>query len=50
MNSSIEVKADPAVQYLLLIGDACLIHGQRIAEWCGHEVEARHGHASASCR
>jgi ring-1,2-phenylacetyl-CoA epoxidase subunit PaaC len=36
MNSSIEVKADPAVQYLLRIGDACLIHGQRIAEWCGH--------------
>lgn len=22
--------------YLLRIGDACLIHGQRLAEWCGH--------------
>ena len=22
--------------YVLRIGDACLIHGQRLAEWCGH--------------
>ena len=24
------------VAYLLRLGDACLIHGQRLAEWCGH--------------
>jgi ring-1,2-phenylacetyl-CoA epoxidase subunit PaaC len=33
---SITVQASPAVQYLLRIGDTCLILGQRIAEWCGH--------------
>ena len=28
---------DPlALAYMLRIGDACLIHGQRLAEWCGH--------------
>ncbi|NLD55240.1 MAG: phenylacetate-CoA oxygenase subunit PaaC [Burkholderiaceae bacterium] len=36
MHSSIQVSADPAVQYLLRIGDTVLIHGQRLAEWCGH--------------
>ena len=25
-----------AVAYVLRIADACLIHGQRLAEWCGH--------------
>jgi len=25
-----------ALAYVLRIGDACLIHGQRLAEWCGH--------------
>ena len=24
------------VTYLLRLGDACLIHAQRLAEWCGH--------------
>ena len=24
------------VHYVLRIADACLIHGQRLAEWCGH--------------
>ena len=33
---SIQVGANPAVQYLLRIGDACLISSQRLAEWCGH--------------
>jgi ring-1,2-phenylacetyl-CoA epoxidase subunit PaaC len=29
--------ASPAtLAYLLRLGDACLIHGQRLAEWCGH--------------
>ena len=26
----------PQVQYVLRIADACLVHGQRLAEWCGH--------------
>lgn len=26
----------PTLAYLLRIGDACLIHGQRLAEWTGH--------------
>jgi ring-1,2-phenylacetyl-CoA epoxidase subunit PaaC len=25
-----------AVTYVLRIADSCLIHGQRLAEWCGH--------------
>ncbi len=36
MTASIELRADPAVQYLLRIGDTCLILGQRLGEWCGH--------------
>lgn len=36
MQASIRVSADPAVQYLLRIGDSALILGQRIAQWCGH--------------
>ena len=34
--ASIEVSRDPSVQYLLRIGDTCLILAQRLAEWCGH--------------
>jgi ring-1,2-phenylacetyl-CoA epoxidase subunit PaaC len=36
MQASIEVPADPQLRYLLRLGDACLIHGQRLGEWCGH--------------
>jgi ring-1,2-phenylacetyl-CoA epoxidase subunit PaaC len=36
MQASIKVSRDPSVQYLLRIGDSCLIHAQRLAEWCGH--------------
>lgn len=36
MTASIELRADPAVQYLLRIGDTCLVLGQRLGEWCGH--------------
>jgi len=36
MQASIQLKNTPALQYLLRIGDTCLIHGQRLAEWCGH--------------
>jgi ring-1,2-phenylacetyl-CoA epoxidase subunit PaaC len=34
--SSITVSPHPSVQYLLRIGDTCLILAQRLAEWCGH--------------
>jgi ring-1,2-phenylacetyl-CoA epoxidase subunit PaaC len=27
---------DSRVDYVLRLGDACLVHGQRLAEWCGH--------------
>lgn len=27
---------DPSTEYVLRLGDACLIHGQRLAEWTGH--------------
>lgn len=36
MQSSIQVPADPKLQYLLRLGDTCLILGQRLGEWCGH--------------
>jgi ring-1,2-phenylacetyl-CoA epoxidase subunit PaaC len=36
MSSSITVSSDPSVQYLLRIGDTCLILAQRLGEWSGH--------------
>jgi ring-1,2-phenylacetyl-CoA epoxidase subunit PaaC len=34
---SIQIQRDdPALQYLLRVGDSCLIMAQRLAEWCGH--------------
>ncbi|MDN3919926.1 1,2-phenylacetyl-CoA epoxidase subunit PaaC [Roseateles violae] len=33
---SIKVGASPEVQYLLRVGDSCLVLAQRISEWCGH--------------
>lgn len=33
---SIRLQASPAVRYLLRLGDTCLIHAQRLSEWCGH--------------
>lgn len=36
MSASIKLNQDPAVQYLLRIGDTCLVLGQRLGEWCGH--------------
>ncbi|HEU4458559.1 MAG TPA: 1,2-phenylacetyl-CoA epoxidase subunit PaaC [Methylibium sp.] len=36
MQASIELDDRPALHYLLRIGDTCLIHAQRLAEWCGH--------------
>jgi ring-1,2-phenylacetyl-CoA epoxidase subunit PaaC len=34
--ASIALRLTPPVQYLLRIADTCLIHAQRLAEWCGH--------------
>jgi ring-1,2-phenylacetyl-CoA epoxidase subunit PaaC len=36
MTASIHVDKSPPVQYLLRLGDTCLILGQRLGEWCGH--------------
>ena len=36
MTPSIQLKPTPDVQYLLRLGDTCLILGQRLGEWCGH--------------
>ena len=36
MQASIEIPADAPLHYLLRLGDACLILGQRLGEWCGH--------------
>ena len=36
MSSTIHVSREPAVQYLLRLGDTCLILAQRLGEWCGH--------------
>jgi ring-1,2-phenylacetyl-CoA epoxidase subunit PaaC len=33
---SIQLNLTPAVRYVLRIADTCLIHAQRLAEWCGH--------------
>ena len=34
--ASIQLELTPALQYLLRIGDSCLILAQRISEWTGH--------------
>ena len=34
--TSIAFELTPPVQYVLRIADTCLIHAQRLAEWCGH--------------
>jgi ring-1,2-phenylacetyl-CoA epoxidase subunit PaaC len=34
--SSVHLHITPAVQYVLRIADTCLIHAQRLTEWCGH--------------
>jgi ring-1,2-phenylacetyl-CoA epoxidase subunit PaaC len=33
---SIRLNLTPAVRYVLRLGDTCLIHAQRLAEWSGH--------------
>ncbi|MBX3600922.1 MAG: phenylacetate-CoA oxygenase subunit PaaC [Rubrivivax sp.] len=34
--ASIAIQMTPPVEYVLRIADTCLIHAQRLAEWCGH--------------
>ncbi|WP_428424340.1 1,2-phenylacetyl-CoA epoxidase subunit PaaC [Methylibium sp.] len=36
MQGSIPLRRTPDVQYLLRLGDTCLILAQRLGEWCGH--------------
>ncbi|MCC7006546.1 MAG: phenylacetate-CoA oxygenase subunit PaaC [Ottowia sp.] len=36
MHASITLQTHPERQYLLRIGDSCLILAQRLSEWCGH--------------
>lgn len=36
MTASIQLTKTPELQYLLRLGDTCLILGQRLGEWCGH--------------
>lgn len=36
MTASIQPKRDLPTQYVLRLADTCLIHAQRLAEWCGH--------------
>ena len=36
MTASIALALTPPVQYVLRIGDTCLVLAQRLAEWCGH--------------
>jgi ring-1,2-phenylacetyl-CoA epoxidase subunit PaaC len=36
MTASITIEHRPEVEYLLRLGDTCLILGQRLGEWCGH--------------
>ena len=33
---SVRLNLTPSVHYVLRIADTCLIHAQRLAEWCGH--------------
>ncbi len=36
MTASIQLEQTPQLQYLLRLGDTCLILGQRLGEWTGH--------------
>ena len=36
MTASIALEFSPDVRYVLRIADTCLVHAQRLAEWCGH--------------
>jgi ring-1,2-phenylacetyl-CoA epoxidase subunit PaaC len=34
--ASLALAMTPELQYVLRLGDSCLVHAQRLAEWCGH--------------
>ena len=36
MTASIALTLTPDVRYVLRIADTCLVHAQRLSEWCGH--------------
>ena len=36
MTASIALNLTPDVRYVLRIADTCLVHAQRLSEWCGH--------------
>ncbi len=36
MTASIHIRSTPTVQYLLRLGDSCLILAHRLSQWCGH--------------
>jgi ring-1,2-phenylacetyl-CoA epoxidase subunit PaaC len=36
MTASIRLQLTPDVRYVLRIADTCLVHAQRLGEWCGH--------------
>lgn len=36
MTTSINLELTPPVRYVLRWADSCLIHAQRLSEWCGH--------------
>jgi len=33
---SIDLALTPSLRYVLRVADTCLVHAQRLAEWCGH--------------
>ena len=34
--ASVRLNVTSPVQYVLRVADTCLIHAQRLSEWCGH--------------
>ena len=34
--ASLDLALTPPLRYLLRVADTCLLHAQRLAEWCGH--------------
>ena len=36
MTASVTLSLTPDLRYVLRIADTCLVHAQRLAEWCGH--------------
>ncbi len=34
--ASLDLQLTPALRYVLRVADTCLVHAQRLSEWCGH--------------